>query len=61
VSWDEDSAAQWAAQELCERRRFEEEQEALRADPAFCEWLEYIAACAAFEPNEQELSYGDHG
>ncbi len=60
MSEDDDSAA-WHQQELCERRRFEEEQALLRADAAYWEWLEYIAACAASEPSELELNYGDHG
>jgi hypothetical protein len=50
-------AAQWAAQELLEQRRFEEEQEALRADPAYIEWLAYIEATTSqrTEMNSYEL------
>jgi hypothetical protein len=34
----------------------QQEQELLRADPAFSEWLEYIEACAS----KGEMN-GDHG
>lgn len=50
---DYDDSAAWHQQELCERQRFEEEQGLLRADPAYLEWLETLAACAASEAIER--------
>lgn len=41
MSTDEESAA-LAHQAELERRRFDEEQELLRADPAYTEWLEQL-------------------
>jgi hypothetical protein len=50
---DEDTEqAAWHQQELDEQQ----EQEILRADPAYREWLESIEACAS-----KEEMYGDHG
>lgn len=43
-----------------ERQRFEEEQELLRADPAYREWLAFVDSYGAMAP-EQEKDYGDHG
>lgn len=47
---DEDTEmAAWA--------QLEQEQEQLRADPAFNEWLDFIEACAS---HEKEIEHGDY-
>lgn len=38
----DDEAAALAHQQELERRRFDEEQELLRADPAYHEWLDQL-------------------
>lgn len=51
----------WEYQLQLEAQRYAEEQELLMADPAYRDWLEYIAASAASEVNEKEMNCGDHG
>jgi hypothetical protein len=48
-----DADAAWAHQQELERRYFEE-QEALRADPAWEFWLAYVEARASSEAEERK-------
>jgi len=49
---DPDDGPGWEQQEENERRRWEEEQGLLKADPGYEQWLNQI---------ETERTYGDHG
>lgn len=53
---DEDEDEDQSGMMDYERHRWEEEQQMLRADPAFLVWLESID-----KPYEQEMNHGDHG